>query len=201
MPKNRLVVPIVKWVGGKRQLLDEIIPRLPERITSYCEPFLGGGAVLFSIQPSKAIVNDLNADLIAVYEVIRDDVESLIDDLKKHENTSEYYYKIRDLDRDKAAYQAMSKVERASRLIYLNKTCFNGLFRVNSSGEFNSPFGHYKNPNILNEPILRAVSKYFASSGITFFSEDFSATVDGGGGGGCVSRGPPSDPVAERARC
>ena len=112
MPKNRLVVPIVKWVGGKRQLLDEIIPRLPERITSYCEPFLGGGAVLFSIQPSKAIVNDLNADLIAVYEVIRDDVESLIDDLKKHENTSEYYYKIRDLDRDKAAYQAMSKVER-----------------------------------------------------------------------------------------
>ena len=199
MPKNRLVVPIVKWVGGKRQLLDEIIPRLPERITSYCEPFLGGGAVLFSIQPSKAIVNDLNADLIAVYEVIRDDVESLIDDLKKHENTSEYYYKIRDLDRDKAAYQAMSKVERASRLIYLNKTCFNGLFRVNSSGEFNSPFGHYKNPNILNEPILRAVSKYFASSGITFFSEDFSATLDRVGRGGFVYLDPPYDPVSDNA--
>nr|WP_325182568.1 DNA adenine methylase [uncultured Oscillibacter sp.] len=199
MPKNRLVVPIVKWVGGKRQLLDEIIPRLPERITSYCEPFLGGGAVLFSIQPSKAIVNDLNADLIAVYEVIRDDVESLIDDLKKHENTSEYYYKIRDLDRDKAAYQAMSKVERASRLIYLNKTCFNGLFRVNSSGEFNSPFGHYKNPNILNEPILRAVSKYFASSGITFFSEDFSATLDRVGRGGFVYLDPPYDPVSDTA--
>ena len=199
MPKNRLVVPIVKWVGGKRQLLDEIIPRLPERITSYCEPFLGGGAVLFSIQPSKAIVNDLNADLIAVYEVIRDDVESLIDDLKKHENTSEYYYKIRDLDRDKAAYQAMSKVERASRLIYLNNTCFNGLFRVNSSGEFNSPFGHYKNPNILNEPILRAVSKYFASSGITFFSEDFSATLDRVGRGGFVYLDPPYDPVSDTA--
>lgn len=199
LPKNRLVVPIVKWVGGKRQLLDEIIPRLPERITSYCEPFLGGGAVLFSIQPSKAIVNDLNADLIAVYEVIRDDVESLIDDLKKHENTSEYYYKIRDLDRDKAAYQAMSKVERASRLIYLNKTCFNGLFRVNSSGEFNSPFGHYKNPNILNEPILRAVSKYFASSGITFFSEDFSATLDRVGRGGFVYLDPPYDPVSDTA--
>lgn len=192
-------MPIVKWVGGKRQLLDEIIPRLPERITSYCEPFLGGGAVLFSIQPSKAIVNDLNADLIAVYEVIRDDVESLIDDLKKHENTSEYYYKIRDLDRDKAAYQAMSKVERASRLIYLNKTCFNGLFRVNSSGEFNSPFGHYKNPNILNEPILRAVSKYFASSGITFFSEDFSATLDRVGRGGFVYLDPPYDPVSDTA--
>ena len=199
MPKNRLVVPIVKWVGGKRQLLDEIIPRLPERITSYCEPFLGGGAVLFSIQPSKAIVNDLNADLIAVYEVIRDDVESLIDELKKQENTSEYYYKIRYMERDKAAYQAMSKVERASRLIYLNKTCFNGLFRVNSSGEFNSPFGHYKNPNILNEPILRAVSKYFASSGITFFSEDFSATLYRVGRGGFVYLDPPYDPVSDTA--
>ena len=131
MAKNKLVAPVVKWVGGKRQLLDEITPLLPKRITSYCEPFLGGGAVLFSIQPSKAIVNDLNGDLIAVYEIIRDDVESLIAELKKHENTSEYFYAIRDLDRDKATYQAMSKVERASRLIYLNKTCFNGLFRVN----------------------------------------------------------------------
>ena len=82
-------------------MLDEITPLLPKRITSYCEPFLGGGAVLFSIQPSKAIVNDLNGDLIAVYEVIRDDVESLITDLRKHENTSEYFYAIRDLDRDK----------------------------------------------------------------------------------------------------
>ena len=78
MAKNKLVAPVVKWVGGKRQLLDEITPLLPKRLTSYCEPFLGGGAVLFSIQPSKAIVNDLNGDLIAVYEIIRDDVESLI---------------------------------------------------------------------------------------------------------------------------
>ena len=110
--------------------------------------------------------------MVAVYETIRDDLESLLEDLKKHENTSEYFYALRDMDRDKEAYQAMTKVERASRLIYLNKTCFNGLFRVNSSGEFNSPFGHYKNPNIVNEPVLRAVSKYFASSNITFYSED-----------------------------
>lgn len=82
MAKNKLVAPVVKWVGGKRQLLDEITPLLPKRITSYCEPFFGGGAVLFSIQPSKAIVNDLNEDLITVYEIIRDDVESLIADLK-----------------------------------------------------------------------------------------------------------------------
>lgn len=199
MAKNKLVAPVVKWVGGKRQLLDEITPLLPKRITSYCEPFLGCGAVLFSIQPSKAIVNDLNGDLIAVYEIIRDDVESLITDLRKHENTSEYFYAIRDLDRDKEAYQAMSKVERASRLIYLNKTCFNGLFRVNSSGEFNSPFGHYKNPNIVNEPVLRAVSKYFSSGNITFCNEDFAVTLSRFGKGGFVYLDPPYDPVSDTA--
>ena len=157
MAKNKLVAPVVKWVGGKRQLLDEITPLLPKRITSYCEPFLGGGAVLFSIQPSK------------------------------------------DLDRDKEAYQAMSKVERASRLIYLNKTCFNGLFRVNSSGEFNSPFGHYKNPNIVNEPVLRAVSKYFSSGNITFCNEDFAVTLSRVGKGGFVYLDPPYDPVSDTA--
>lgn len=199
MAKNKLVAPVVKWVGGKRQLLNEITPLLPKKITSYCEPFLGGGAVLFSIQPSKAIVNDLNGDLIVVYETIRDDVETLIADLKKHENTPEYFYSIRDMDRNKETYQSMSKVERASRLLYLNKTCFNGLFRVNSSGEFNSPFGHYKNPNIVNEPVLRAVSKYFASSSITFCNEDFATTLDKVGKGSFVYLDPPYDPVSDTA--
>lgn len=160
---------------------------------------MGGGAVLFSIQPSKAIVNDLNGDLIAVYETIRDNVESLIESLKKHENTSEYFYAIRDMDRNKDVYQAMSKVERASRLIYLNKTCFNGLFRVNSAGEFNSPFGHYKNPNIVNEPVLRAVSKYLSSSKITFCNEDFAVTLERIGRGGFVYLDPPYDPVSDTA--
>ena len=127
MAKNKLVAPVVKWVGGKRQLLGDITPLLPKRITSYCEPFLGGGAVLFSIQPSKAIVNDLNGDLVIVYETIRDDLDALLEDLKKHENSATYFYALRDMDRDKDAYQAMTKVERASRLLYLNKTCFNGL--------------------------------------------------------------------------
>lgn len=199
MSKNKLVSPVVKWVGGKRQLLNEITPLLPKRITSYCEPFLGGGAVLFSIQPSKAIVNDLNTDLITVYEVIRDDVEALIDSLKKHDNTSDYFYSIRDLDRNKIKYQALSKIERASRLIYLNKTCFNGLFRVNSSGEFNSPFGHYKNPNIVNEPVLRAVNKYFNANSITFLSEDFEETLKRVGNGGFVYLDPPYDPVSDTA--
>lgn len=199
LAKNKLVAPVVKWVGGKRQLLDEITPLLPKRVTNYCEPFLGGGAVLFSIQPSKAIVNDLNDDLITVYEVIRDDVEALIESLKKHENTSEYFYTLRDIDRDKAGYQSLSKVEKASRLIYLNKTCFNGLFRVNSSGEFNSPFGHYKNPNIVNEPVLRAVSKYFNTSNITFYSEDFAETLSRVHKGGFVYLDPPYDPVSDTA--
>lgn len=199
MAKNKLVTPVVKWVGGKRQLLDEILPLLPKRMNTYCEPFFGGGAVLFSIQPSKAIVNDLNIDLITVYEVIRDDVEELIESLKKHKNTSEYFYAIRDMDRDKTNYQALSKIKKASRLIYLNKTCFNGLFRVNSSGEFNSPFGHYKNPNIVNEPVLKAVSKYFNASNITFYSEDFAKTLSRVGKGGFVYLDPPYDPVSDTA--
>lgn len=199
MAKNKLVAPVVKWVGGKRQLLDEITPLLPKRISSYCEPFLGGGAVLFSIQPSKAIVNDLNEDLITVYKVIKGDVEALIQSLEKHENTSDYFYAIRDMDRDKEAYQIISDIERASRLIYLNKTCFNGLFRVNSAGEFNSPFGHYKNPNIVNEPVLRAVSKYFNASSISFYSEDFSDTLDRVRKGGFVYLDPPYDPVSDTA--
>lgn len=91
MTKNKLVAPVVKWVGGKRQLLDEITPLLPKRITSYCEPFLGGGAVFFSIQPNKAIVNDLNEDLIMVYEVIRDDVESLLQSLKQRRKYSRVF--------------------------------------------------------------------------------------------------------------
>lgn len=199
MVKNKLVAPVVKWVGGKRQLLDEITLLLPKRITSYCEPFLGGGAVLFSLQPSKAIVNDLNGDLITVYKVIKDDLEALIQSLKKHENTLDYFYAIRDIDRNKEIYKMMTDVEKASRLIYLNKTCFNGLFRVNSAGEFNSPFGYYKNPNIVNEPVLRAVSKFLNASNISFYSEDFADTLNRVRKGGFVYLDPPYDPVSDTA--
>lgn len=199
MAKNKLVSPVVKWVGGKRQLIDEITPLLPKRITSYCEPFLGGGAVLFSLQPHRAIVNDLNGDLITVYEVIRDNVEELILLLSKHENNQEYFYAIRDIDRDKDAYQQLSKVEKASRIIFLNKTCYNGLFRVNASGEFNSPFGYYKNPNIVNAPVLRAVNKYFNSSNIEFYNEDFADTLTRVARGGFVYLDPPYDPVSDTA--
>ncbi len=199
MAKNKLAAPVVKWVGGKRQLLSEITPLLSKRISPYCEPFLGGGALLFALQPSKAIVNDLNKDLMTVYRVIKDDIEALISSLKEHENTPEHFYATRDMDRNKAIYQAMSDVDKASRLIYLNKTCFNGLFRVNSAGEFNSPFGYYKNPSIVNEPVLRAVSKYFNSSQISFYTEDFAETLSRIRKGSFAYLDPPYDPVSDTA--
>lgn len=195
--KNKLVAPVVKWVGGKRQLLSEIEPLFPKRYTTYCEPFVGGGAVLFSKQPRHAIVNDLNKDLITTYLVMRDDVRTLIELLKQYENTADYFYKVRDLDRDKEQYSQLSSVEKAARLLYLNKTCYNGLFRVNSSGEFNSPFGNYKNPNIVNEPVLLAVNKYFCNNDIAFYSEDFASTLKRIKRGAFVYLDPPYDPVSD----
>lgn len=197
--KNLLVAPVLKWVGGKRQLMDEIKRYLPEDINkrTYYEPFMGGAAVLFELQPKKAVVNDVNQELINVYKTIRDSVDELILDLKKHENTSEYFYEVRDLDRDKIKYQTLSDLERASRILYLNKTCFNGLFRVNSSGEFNVPYGKYKNPNIVNEITLRAVSNYFNSSKIEFRCGDFEDAIKGIRKNSFVYLDPPYDPVSD----
>ncbi|WP_338627552.1 DNA adenine methylase [Clostridium baratii] len=166
--KNCLVQPFLKWAGGKRQLMNEIKENLPKDIKElkYYEPFIGGGAVFLEIEPKRAIINDFNDELINVYKVIRDNVDELIELLKKHKenNSQEYFYEIRELDRKFEIYDKMSDVEKAARIIYLNKTCYNGLFRVNSKGEFNTPYGKYKNPNIVNEVVLRAVSNYLNSS-------------------------------------
>lgn len=199
MQKNPLVAPVVKWVGGKRQLLKDITQYIPQEYSTYYEPFLGGGAVLFDLQPAKAVVNDINEELINVYETIRDDVEGLIADLEKHKNEAEYFYMIREKDRDREKYNQLSKVERASRIIYLNKTCYNGLFRVNRHGEFNTPFGRYKNPNIVNKDTLRAVSEYFNKANITFRCGDFEDAVKGVRKGSFVYFDPPYDPVSESA--
>lgn len=195
---NKLVSPVLKWVGGKRQLLPAIDKYIPSTRV-YFEPFLGGGAVLFHRQPQKAVVNDINSELINLYKIIKDNVEELIVDLKKHKNESEYFYEIRELDRDKERYGRLSEIERASRLIYLNKTCYNGLFRVNRAGEFNSPFGSYKNPNIINEIILRAVSKYFNNADVSFLNTDFVNALDGIIKGDFVYLDPPYDPVSSSA--
>ena len=195
--KSDQVAPVLKWVGGKRQLLGALGPLIPKRFSHYCEPFFGGGAVLFALQPNKAIVNDLNHELIGVYEVIRDQVDELISSLKTHENSPEYFYELRNLDRDPKSFLSLSKVERASRIIYLNKTCFNGLFRVNRQGEFNAPFGHYKNPNIVNEQVVRAVSRFFNSCKVTFYSEDFSSVLRRLDKGTFVYLDPPYDPLSD----
>jgi DNA adenine methylase len=199
MKNNPLVAPVLKWVGGKRQLLKEIGKYIPSKYSTYYEPFLGGGAVLFALQPNKAVVNDINEELINVYTVIRDNLEELIEDLKKHKNEAGYYYEIREWDRVKKKYHQLSDIQKASRIIYLNKTCYNGLFRVNQQGEFNSPFGRYKNPNIVNEITLRAVSNYFNKAKITFKCGDFEETVKGIRKGSFVYFDPPYDPVSESA--
>ncbi|MGG7144418.1 DNA adenine methylase [Clostridium nigeriense] len=201
MKKNKIILaaPVLKWVGGKRQLMSEIEKVLPKTYTTYYEPFIGGGAVLFELQPDKAVINDVNGELINLYNVIKDDVELLIEDLKKHENTPEYFYSIRELDRKKDKYENLSNVEKASRIVYLNKTCFNGLFRVNKAGEFNSPFGKYKNPNIVDEVTLKAVSKYFNKADIKILNGDFEASLKGIRKGAFVYLDPPYDPVSNSA--
>lgn len=199
MKYNKLVSPILKWVGGKRQLLPEIRKYIPNKFSTYYEPFIGGGAVLFDIQPQKAIVNDVNSELINLYQVVKYDVEALIEDLSKHKNEEEYFYEVRAWDRDHATYKELTDIERASRIHYLNKTCYNGLFRVNQSGQFNSPFGRYKNPNIKNTITLRAVSKYFNQANIEFRNTDFEEAVKGIRKGAFVYFDPPYDPVSDSA--
>lgn len=142
--------PIVKWVGGKRQLMFELLKNMPQNYNRYFEPFIGGGALFFELQPDNAYISDMNEELINLYQVVRDNVDKLITDLQKHDISKEYFMEIRNIDRT-ADYKNWSNIKKASRFIYLNRTCFNGMYRVNSKGEFNVPFGHYKNPRIVDE--------------------------------------------------
>ena len=198
MVKNKLIRPFLKWAGGKRYLLSKIDIRVP-KMTKYYEPFLGGGAVLFSLQPKNATINDINSDLMNVYNVIKKDVENLIKELSKHKNESEYFYKIRSLDRDEESFDELTDVERAARVIFLNKTCFNGLFRVNNQGQFNAPFGRYKNPNFINSEVLRAVNKFLNEKDITILNVSFEKLLPEIRKGSFVYLDPPYDPVSDTA--
>lgn len=197
MSKNLLLSPILKWVGGKRQLLSEIIPLIDESCDNYVEPFIGGGAVLFRLQPKKAIINDYNTELINVYRTVRDDLNGLLALLKEHEkyNSSDYYYEVRALDRT-PDFDKMSNLEKAARIIYLNKTCYNGLYRVNSLGQFNSPYGKYKNPNIVNEVVLRAISKYLNRNEISIRSGDYKDVLNDIEKNSFVYLDPPYIPIS-----
>ena len=197
MKKNKLVAPILKWVGGKRQLLDVLAPLLPNKITSYCEPFVGGGAVFFSLQPKTAYINDINDELIRVYEVVKNDVEALINALQDFKNEADFFYSVRDWDRNKITYSTLSDVKKAARILYLNKTCYNGLFRVNNAGEFNSPFGNYRNPNIVNALTLRAVNSYLNTANVSLTSLDYSNVLETLSKDTFVYLDPPYDPVSD----
>ena len=146
--------PFLKWAGGKTRLISQYKDYFPQHYQTYYEPFLGGGAVFFYLQPSKAVLTDINADLILTYRCVRDDLEDLITSLQAHKqrHNSDYYYDVRN------SYTG-TDLEKAARFIYLNKTCFNGLYRVNSQGKFNVPVGKYKNPGICQEEILKLASE------------------------------------------
>lgn len=197
--KNPRVQPVLKWVGGKRQLLDSLGPLLPKQIERYCEPFVGGGALLFALQPQEAFINDVSEELINVYRVIRDDVEALIEELQKHPNEHNHFYWVRDWDRERGSYAQLSNIAKAARMLYLNKTCYNGLFRVNASGQFNTPFGRYRNPNIVNAEVLRAVSAYLGKSKVEMTCGDYATRLKHLPAGTFVYLDPPYDPVSPTA--
>ena len=152
--KAPVAKPILKWAGGKTQMLGELMPRVPKTYGRYIEPFFGGGALFFSLKPDNAIIADSNPELINMYLQVAHHVDDVIECLQKYENTSEMFYEVRSLD-----WQTLPKAEAAARTIYLNKTCFNGLYRVNRSGQFNTPFGKYKNPKICDIDALRLASE------------------------------------------
>ncbi len=145
--------PPVKWAGGKSRLMTQFMPLFPEKYDLYIEPFAGGSAVFFHLRPSRAVLIDSNAELINFYQVVREQLDDLLADVEKHRNTARYYYDIRALDP-----LQMDRVSRASRFLYLNKTGYNGLWRVNKKGRYNVPFGRYKNPKLVDRENLRCVS-------------------------------------------
>ena len=196
---NLLLSPLLKWVGGKRQLLSDILPMVDNKCSTYVEPFIGGGAVLFALQPKNAIINDINSELIGVYRAIKDDVEALLKRLAQFENTKECFYEVRGWDRNAEFYDQLTDIDKAARVIFLNKTCYNGLYRVNSAGECNTPFGRYKNPNIVNESTLRAVHEYFNTSDVTILNTSYSEAVQGLPEDSFVYLDPPYDPISVTA--
>lgn len=153
--------PILKWAGGKSQLLEEIFPKIPKKYERYIEPFVGGGALFFALSPTNGIIADSNPELINLYKSVANDLESVIEKLRSYQNTKEMFYEVRSQD-----WTRLSTSEAAARMIYLNKTCFNGLYRVNRKGQFNVPFGRYKNPKILDEEGLRSASELLRNTTI-----------------------------------
>lgn len=181
MNKSELEIkPFVKWPGGKtkhKNRINNLIRYIDLNNATYFEPFIGGGSMLFSISPKKAVINDLNSDLIITYKVVQDKPLDLMKRLDFHKknyeiNPKEYFYQVRSMDRD-VEYSTLPEVEKAARLIFLNKTCFNGLYRVNKNGYFNTPIGKYIDPKLYDENNILGVSQYLKSSSIKMYDEDY----------------------------
>ena len=193
--------PFVKWVGGKRQLMQVLEDNFPKQFGTYHEPFLGGGAVMFNLLSKEAKlscnVSDFNSDLILAYVTIRDKLRKLIESLENHsknyhKDSVEYYYEVRK-------QEPKQQIEKVSRLIFLNRTCFNGLYRVNKKGQFNVPLGRYTNPNIVNKENLTAVSKILHSEKIKISCRGFEAVLDDVEKGDLVYFDPPYQPISSTA--
>ena len=184
--------PFLKWAGGKSQLLEQLSRFLPKSFNAYYEPFLGGGAVFFSLRHRPAFLSDVNDELILCYRAIRDQVEEVIRELDGHTYDREHFYRIRDLDPEH-----LSIPERVARTIFLNKTAFNGLYRVNSQGKFNVPFGRHRRPLICDRETLQACSQ--ALKGVWIDTLDFTSATDNAGAGDFVYFDPPYVPKSDTA--
>lgn len=191
---NDIPKPFLKWAGGKRQLIPQMAQYFPKEINHYIEPFVGGGAVFFYLNPKKAILIDINPVLINVYNVIKNNVDDLIQSLRKHKNNSEYFYSIRKKDREKE-FEDWSDIEKASRTIYMNKCCYNGLYRVNSKGFFNVPFGKYKNPLFCDEQNLLAVNQML--SNVEIIQGSFESCLNYATSDSFIYLDPPYVPISD----
>lgn len=189
--------PFVKWAGGKRSIIDKLIKLLPDNYDTYYEPFVGGGAMLFELAPTKAVINDYNIELMNVYNCIKDErkFNLMCKELNKHEtnHSEEYYYEIRNLDKDKKKFNKLADYKRAARTIYLNKACFNGLYRVNSKNEFNVPFGKKSKINTYDGINLGIVYSFLNLNDIKILSTDFERAVKDAKKGDFIYFDPPYD--------
>ena len=189
--------PFVKWAGGKRQIIAKLKSFIPVDYNTYYEPFVGGGALLFELSPERAVINDYNHELINVYKVLCDEekFKQMCKVLNAHEtnHNEEYYYEIRNKDRNKKSFNRLADYTKAARTIYLNKACFNGLYRVNSKNEFNVPFGKKTKVNTYEGSNLITVSNYLTMNNVTILSVDFEESVKDAKKGDFIYFDPPYD--------
>lgn len=193
--------PFAKWAGGKTQILSKIKELMPEEYNNYFEPFVGGGALLFEIAPTSAYINDSNSELMCVYNCFKNDEDfySLLEELDKHEknHNEEYYYMIREMDRD-SDFMKLPIYVRAARMLYLNKSCFNGLYRVNAKGYFNVPSGKKEKVNTYDRKNMNAIKDYFNNNHINVFNDDFEVVLRNAKSGDFVYFDPPYDTLDEK---